>query len=278
MRRAPLVVAAVASLLLGLPSAGLGQRAARADELDDGDDSRLTGRDIYERVLDNRFRSFIKESSLSSGDRGGRIQESRLRMHWQDFRDGDDDVVVSKTLVKYSYPFDVRHSGYLIIANQGRINDQFVYLPSRRQVVRVNLRGEAVFGTDFSFEDIIPRELEDSEYERLPDEDLLGETVFVVEAKPTEEANSEYSRFRFYIEKQRYVPYRTRYWDRAGVEVKELIVDPGTIREFDGIWVPMKLTMRNHVLDSYTELRIEELIANPVLPETTFDLRRLESH
>jgi Outer membrane lipoprotein-sorting protein len=240
----------------------------------------MSGRDIYARVLDNRFRAFTQESSLMSGDRSGRVQETRLRMSFKDFRDEQEHPVrgiVSKAIVQYTYPFDLRHTGYLIIQNFGRLDDQFVYLPARRRTVRVNLRGEAVFGTDFSFEDVIPRELEDATYRRLPDETWQGAPVYVVEATPTASYDSEYSKFVFYVDRQRFVPLRTRYWDGAGVEVKELIAPPEQVRDFDGVYVPMLMTMRNLMLESYTTLHITKLIPNPDLPEGTFEIRRLES-
>ena len=148
----------------------------------------LTGRDIYQRVLDNSFDSFIQESSLVSGDRGGNTQESRFKMWFQDLRDPEAEqpqgTIIARTLVQYTHPFDIRYSGYLILSRLDAVNDQFVYLSSQRRVKRVNLRGEAVFGTDFSFEDILPRHIEDAEYTRLSDEPASGSDCFVIEAVP----------------------------------------------------------------------------------------------
>ena len=240
-------------------------------------DAELTGRDIYERVLENRFDDFVQKTVLVSGARGDAAQESRLEMWWRDFQ-REEGAVQSKTLVRYTHPFDVRYSGYLIINNADRGTDQFVYLASRRRVRRVNLRGEAVFGTDFSFEDVVPRELDDSEYSRRPDEDLDGVACFVVEAVPVHAKDSEYSKFWIYIEKERYVPIRTRYWDEAGVENKELRAPVDSIRGFDGVHVPMKMTMRNLLIESYTTLAVEDLEPNTQLPPKAFDLRRLEGH
>jgi len=245
------------------------------------DDAKLTGRDIYDRLLRNRFEAFSQDTQLISGDRGGRQQESRLQLTWQSFRDENGQPtrgVVSKTLVRYVYPFDVRFSGYLVISNHERINDQFVYYPSRRKVVRVNLRSEAVFGTDFSYEDVIPREIEESEYHRVADETVSDIPVYVVEVLPKPFAASEYSRVRVYVEKERFVPLRTRYWDDAGVEVKELRAVPSEIREFAGIWLPMKATMRNLQQDSFTTIVVSNFVPNPSLAQSTFDLSRLESH
>lgn len=244
-------------------------------------DPDLSGQDIYARVLANRFDSFSQESLLASGDEAGRVQETRLRMHFMDFRDAENQPrrgVLSKTLVQYTHPFDLRHAGYLVIQNDRRESDQFVYLPARRQTVRVNLRGEAVFGTDFSFEDVIPRELEDASYERLPDAPIDGLPTYVVQATPLPHYDSEYSKFVFFVDTERFVPLRTRYWDEAGVEVKELRTTRADIEEFDGVFIPTKLTMRHLLHDSHTTLEITNLVPNPPLPESAFEVRRLESH
>lgn len=242
----------------------------------------LTGRDIYQRVLDNSFDSLIQESTLVSGDRGGNAQESRFKMWFQDLRDAEAEqprgTIIAKTLVQYTHPFDIRYSGYLILSRLDEVNDQFVYLSSQRRVKRVNLRGEAVFGTDFSFEDILPRQIEDAEYKRLGDEPANGSDCFVIEATPKDHSQSEYSRLRIYIDKQRNVPLVTRYWDNRDVEVKELRVEPKQIEKIEGVWVPKHLTMRHLKLDSYTILELEQLDPNPPLTKTTFELRRLESH
>lgn len=243
------------------------------------EDSRLTGEDIYERVLRNRLRAFVQETRLVSGDRGGSTQESRFLVKFQNFRDENDEPVdglASKTLIKYVMPFDLRHTAYLVIHNEGRPNDQFVYLPTRRRIRRVNLRGEAVFGSDFSFEDVVPRELYDSVYRRLPDELVEGVPCYVVEAVPKPDTQSEYSRFVFSAEKARYVPLRVRYWNESGVLFKELLAEHDSIQRFDHAWIPTRSTMRNVLQDSFSTLNIETLEANPELPEGAFSVRQLE--
>ena len=283
IQRAQLAALTAALLFAtGAPVAAAADAAApAASAAAIADDAKLTGHDIYDRVLRNRFDSFSQETQLISGDRGGRQQESRLELIWQSFRDENGQPlrgVVSKTLVRYVYPFDIRFSSYLVISNHERINDQFVYYPSRRKVVRVNMRSEAVFGTDFSYEDVVPREIEESEYERVADETVSDIPVYVVEVVPKPFTASDYSKVRVYVEKERFVPLRTRYWDDAGVEVKELRAVPSEIRNFDGVWLPMKATMRNLQQDSFTTLVVSKFVPNPDLPQATFDLSRLESH
>ena len=244
-------------------------------------DAHLSGRDIYQCVLDNRFDAYVQDSKLLSGDRGGSAQESRFRMTWSSFRDPEgepSDGVLSKTLVKYVDPFDLRFSGYLIIHNHARPNDQFVYLATSRRIRRVNLRREAVFGTDFTFEDLVPREIEDGDYRRLPDKVVQGTTTYVVEITPREHADSDYSRFVIHVDKESCVPLLTHYWDKRDLLVKELTAPAADIKKIGGVHWPSTLTMRNLQIDTFTTLTVQALDPNPKLTPKMFDLRRLESH
>lgn len=240
-----------------------------------------SGRDIYACVLENRFRAYVQDARLVSGDRGQSAQESRLQMTWKSFRDEQDQPrggVLSKTIVRYTHPFDLRFSGYLVINNIDRANDQFVYLAASRRIRRVNLRNEAVFGTDFTFEDIVPAEIEDADYRRLADARVAEQSVYVVEVTPRPHSDSEYSRLVTYVDRDRCVPLRTRYWDEKGVEVKELTVPTDAVQTFDGIHWPMKLTMRNLKLGTFTELSVDKLEPNAPLQDKEFEVRRLQSH
>lgn len=281
--RAPGRVAAGVLAGLALASAAAGQGPAPDGSAPFPDalppDSALTGEQIYERVSANRFRAYIQDVSLFSSDRGGSEQETRLTVTWENFREKPgSDGVLSKTVVRYTHPFEVRFSGYLIINNRDRVNDQFLYLASRRRIRRVNLRGENLFGTDFSFEDVVPRELEDSTYRRLPDRVVQGVATYVVEAIPRQSVDSEYSRFLLHVDRERFVPLENHYWDAAGVEVKRLRAERESIRDFDGVWMPLRISMQHLLHESETRLVVERVVPNPDLPPTTFDIRRLESH
>jgi hypothetical protein len=241
----------------------------------------LTGHQIYDRVLQNRFQSSRENVRLISGDRSGNAQESRMTVLWKSFRNEQDEPtngVFSKTVVRYTHPFDLRFSAYLVINNADRADDQFVYLNSRRRIRRINLRGEPVMGSDFGFEDVIPREIEDAEYKRMPDEVYEGRPCYIVEILPTATSNSEYSRLRSTIDKEHPVVLRTEYWNREGVAVKEGYAPWDEVKEVDGIWIPMHAEMKNLVNESWSRLLIENLEPNPVLDPGEFDVRRLESH
>ena len=184
-------------------------------------ESALTGRQIYERALENRFYTYRQEIEMASGNRAENIQRTELEMKYLSYR-GIDDRILSKTIAKYSKPADVRHMGYLVIKKTDGSEDQFIYRPSARRVRRINLRGESVFGTDFSMEDVLPREIEDATYKRIADTEIEGVPVFVVEVYPKAEKKSEYSKFVAYLEKENYVTIRNDYWDERDIMIKQL--------------------------------------------------------
>ena len=191
--------------------------------------------------------------------------------------------IVSKTIAKYFEPSDVRHLGYLIINKRKGPDDQFVYRPSARKVRRVNVRGEAVAGTDFSFEDIVPPEFEDGAHSRLPDQIIDGTPAYVVAVVPHADTESEYSKLVIAVEKEHFVPIQTHYWDNKRVLIKRLDVDPTSISSYQAtekgepkeVWVALSSKMTQLKLDTLTELNIEDFKANPNLRSRHFSEREL---
>jgi hypothetical protein len=244
---------------------------------------RLTGRELYDRFLKNRkrLRTAFQRGRILSTDPAGNPQETRFWTYGKDYRDSNDDPVegvYSKALIKISGPYEVRHTGYLYVHRSGRPDDQFMYSPNRGRTARVHIKGQNVVGTDFSIDDFLVSldDIEDADYRRLPDETVDGVPCYVVEAVMRPEAKSRYTRSVSYLEREHYVPLRTRYWDDAGVESKLLTSPHPSIREFDGAWVPTESTMVDLLEETRSTLFIEELVPNPPLDERAFTLSRLE--
>jgi len=256
--------------------------AVNAEPPETASDASLSGDAIYQKLLDNRFNSYEQKLDMTSGDRGGHFQKVEMEVKYLNFREKKKRIV-SKTIAKYQAPQDVRHLGYLVINKSDGSDDQFVFRPSSRRVRRVNLRGEAISGTDFSFEDVLPQEFEDATYARLPDEQLGEIPVYVIALTPVAESDSEYSKMVSWIEKEHFVPLRTRYWDNRDVLIKELDSKPASITMYEDeekgktkkVWTPRESKMTHLKLGSFTELEIVELKANPGLREKHFSEREL---
>ncbi len=243
----------------------------------------LGGRAIYDRLFKNRkrLRTVVEVGRILSTDPGGNPQQTNFVMRAKDYRNAADeatDGVFAKVLITLTGPRDLEHTGYLYIHRSDREDDQFMYSPMRKRAARAHMRGQSIAGTDFSFDDFLSTldDLEHATYRRLPDETIDGVSCYVVEATTLPKSKSRYTRSVAAIEKEHYVPLRTRYWDEVGVEVKELRSPRASLKAYDGVWVPTESTMTDLLEDTKSTLTIESVDPNPTLAETEFTTAALE--
>ena len=282
MRFLPRLLAAA----LCLPLVPLGWARATGIELPSAMDiedalpqgANLTGRAIWERFFENRMHAAVQYMRVISRAPGGGEQLIEFWVRWKDFRDDDKkpvDGVIAKGLIKFKQPTDMRGTGFLMILNEGRDPDQFVYSPSSRRIRRVKLRDVGIMGTDYTFEDVSGRDIENAEYHRLSDDEIDGIPVYVVQAtlKPFVDAN--YRTSTAWIEKEHYVPLRAVYEDEKGTLVRESIADYDSIREFNGVWIPTRSVLTNMKEKTSTTILVDDLDANPEIGQHLFSTFRL---
>jgi hypothetical protein len=244
---------------------------------------RLSGRELYDRFLKNkrRLRTARQEGRIVSADPGGNPQLTRFTLLWKDERDADGTAVndlLAKVLVRFVGSRDLEHTAYLYVDHRERPDDQFMYSPMRDRVTRVNVRGETVAGTDLSVDDFLGTldDVEDAGYRRLPDEVVEGAPCYVVEATMRPTSRTTYRRSVTWLDHERYVPLRTRYWDDADVAVKELKAPRAAIKQFDGVWVPTESTMTDLLEDTHSTIYIDTLEPNPPVGADELTIGRLQ--
>ena len=238
----------------------------------------LTGRAIWERFFENRMHAAVQHMRVISRDPGGGEQLIQFWVRWKDFRDQDKNAVqgvIAKGLIKFKRPDDLRGTGFLMIINEGRDPDQFVYSPSTRRIRRVRLRDVGIMGTDYTFEDVSGRDIEQADYHRLADDEIDGIPVFVVQATLKPFVNANYKTSTAWIEKEHYVPLRAIYENEEGTPVREAIADYDSIREFNGVWIPTRSVVTNLKEHTTTTIIVDDLDANPEIGEQLFSTFRL---
>ena len=238
-----------------------------------------SGRDIYARVLENHLATAKLDQRTISEDRGGDRQESRFWARFRDYRENggpNADGVISKSLMKYTYPRGRRGSGYLFIEKFHAENEGFSYSRSRGKVMRMSTREETVFGTDFTLEDLVAvRVLEDATYERHPDAVIDGAPVYVVMMNYRPESHPQYARSQLWIDREYFVVLKTLNWDHDGSERNIMEAPRARIERHADVWVPMEIVMRD-LRDSTTSwLYTDAVEANPELPDRMFEPTRL---
>jgi hypothetical protein len=277
----PAALISVLTLLLALALSAHGSPGSEAEkpEKDSKPKSELTGREIYKRFLDNKYQSGIQDLKIHSTDPGGSTQTTRLTAALKDNRDKDEnavDGVKASLMVRISDPFDMRHTAYLMISKDPGPDDEFIYKPSERSVRRVDLKRTPLLGTDYTFSDLAYHDVEGATYKRLPDEEIDGVAVFVVEANVTDTSADDYHRTISYIEQEHYIPIRVRYWDEFEIEIKEMRAKAETISNFgDNTWAASESKMKDLLQGTSSSLEILSLETNPTFAPRYFSMRRL---
>jgi len=238
----------------------------------------LTGREIYERFLENRYRKSTQQLRVISMDPGGSSQTTAFSISLEETRDKNDEAingVFARMLVEVSLPHDMRNTSYLFIYKDPGPDDEFVYQPSARRVRRVDLKRTALMGTDYTFDDIAYHDIDHARYIRHPDSVIDGTPVFVVEANIEDTRDAAYHKTVNYLEKEHYVPLRIRYWDNHDLEVKEMTAPAEKIRVFGEAWFPTESTMLDLLQQTSSMLLIDEVDMDPHFPSNLFSISRL---
>ena len=100
-----------------------------------------------------------------------------------------------KTLVRFTDPPELRGVTLLSINQPGVTDRQWIYTPATERVRSVppRERSERFAGSDFTYEDIAERSLDDFTYQLLPAEDNIeNHKTFKVEATPVAPDRSQY--------------------------------------------------------------------------------------
>jgi hypothetical protein len=280
VRTAAAAVALLASSAFSIASAADDVKLPAHDEVEKAlpEGKAMTGREIFDRFLDNRLHSAVQWQTVISRDPGGNEQRSRFWVRWKDYRDEHKHAVngvLAKTLVKFQAPEDMRQTGFLMVVNEDRSNDQFIWTPSSGRVRRVRLSGVGIMGTDYTFDDIGWKSIEDADYVRQPDEVVDGVAVYVIEVTMKPFVDSEYETMRTWIDKEHYVPLHTIYRDAKGVETREMIAEAESVQNFDGAWVATRSTMHNLKEKTSTTVWVEALDPDVSLADQQFSTFQL---
>lgn len=280
LRAASLLGAALVLAAIAVPAGAADLELPAREEIEAAipEGGSLSGHEIFERFLDNRLHSAVQWQTVVSRDPGGSEQRSRFWVRWKDYRETEKkthDGVVAKTLVKFSDPEDMRQMGFLMVVNKDRSNDQFIWSPATGRVRRVRLSGVGIMGTDYTFDDIGWKSIEDAEYKRLPDEEIDGVRAYVLEVTMKPFVDSEYQTMRTWIDQEHYIPLRTIYRDQNGVPMREMVAESGSIENFDGAWIATRSVMYNLKERTSTSIYVEALDPDVTLADQAFSTFQL---
>jgi outer membrane lipoprotein-sorting protein len=147
-----------------------------------------------------------------------------------------------------------------------------MYIPEHGRDRRVALqdRSTRFFGTDFTFEDLEERDVDQYEYKLLGEEPIGGVACWKIESKPRK--RSQYTHSYVWIRKNDYVPARIENY-RNTQAVRH--VTYSDIRKVQDIWTAHRLEMHDIGRNSRTILTMDKLQHNVPLKDEDFTLQAL---
>jgi hypothetical protein len=205
------------------------------------------------------------DGQLQSFDTKNKVTEKR----WTFDRVGSNGQ--SKSVLRFTAPAEVKGVALLIYNHPDRASDQWMWTPALERDRRIALqdRSTRFFGTDFSFEDLEERDVEQYDYAMLGDEVIDGAGCWKIQTTPKKSRASHYTRSIAWIRKDNYVMARLDNYVDDEV-VKRL--SNSSIENIQGIWTARQLEMADLKRGTRTRLTLQQVKYNDPMKDSDFTL------
>jgi hypothetical protein len=182
---------------------------------------------------------------------------------------------LSKNLVRFSRPSELKGAGFLQVQNANADDDRFLFLPELRRSRRIagNLRNTAFMGTDFSFADLDRRDLREGIATSTTDRNVGGMPCLGLEVTPNRKG-SEYSRIEVCVGTENNLPLDMHMYDQSGSPLKAFIAQK--VEKIDQRWFITRSTMTNLKYDHATQLSLSNIKLLSHVDDSKFSVRELE--
>ena len=230
----------------------------------------LTGEEIAQNAHDRDTGSTSHAlMQMDLIDKGGNIN-SRLVETWK----MEDEKELDSLVMVFHKPASVKDTRFLVVENEGRDDDKWIYLPALKKVRRIDSSegGNSFMGTDFTYDDMETRKVEEDSHDLIKEEKIAGYNCYAIEAASIDPDNSQYSRRISWIDRETWVPVKMELYDKKGNLEKVMTAD--RIEKVQGYWTIIKTTMKNVQTGHSTVLSMKKLVydekLNPALFTTKF--------
>ncbi len=180
----------------------------------------------------------------------------------------------SKAILRFTAPPEVKGVALLIVNHPDRASDQWMWTPALERDRRIALqdRSTRFFGTDFSFEDLEERDVDQFDYKLEGEAAFDGQPCWKIESKPKEGKSSQYTSSLMLIRKDNYVVIQIENFAKDKLVRRIHYTD---VQQQDGIWVGRTMEVLDANRGSRTLLKLEKLLYNVPMKEENFTLEAL---
>jgi outer membrane lipoprotein-sorting protein len=174
----------------------------------------------------------------------------------------------SKAILRFTAPAEVKGVGLLIVNHTDRASDQWMWRPSigRDQRIALQDRSTRFFGTDFSFEDLEERDVDQFDFKLLGDEGGMWK----IESKPRKASQYAYS--YQWVKKDNYTVVKIEAYTKKGLA---RVIDYRDYEQIKGIWTPKTTEVLDVGRKSHTVLKYDKVDFNVPVKDDEFTLQAL---
>jgi Outer membrane lipoprotein-sorting protein len=180
----------------------------------------------------------------------------------------------SKAILRFTAPAEVKGVALLIVNHTDRASDQWMWTPAieRDRRIATQDRSTRFFGTDFSFEDLEERDVDQFDYKLAGEEAIGGVACWKIESKPKESKSSQYTSSLVWVRKDNYVAAEIEDYNKDKLIRR---IHYGDIQNVGGIWTPRTVEVYDASRKSRTVLKLEKLEYNMPMKEEDFTIEAL---
>lgn len=210
-------------------------------------------------------------------DRQGRVRERVMTLLAMRGRAAAGD----RRLVRFTYPNDIRNTGFLVWEHPDADDERFLYLPALGRVRRIagEEKQDSFVGSDLSYEDIGGRDFADYTY-AFVDSDASWKAsegsihpAWRLESR-AKDPDADYPRTVSLVRKDNFVVVHADIYNARNERVKQF--DVKRLEQVGGIWTVLSLTVENERDRTRTELETTSIAYNVGLTDSDFTRRQLE--
>lgn len=230
----------------------------------------LSGKQIIEKVY-NRPAGEDQTSDLTMTliNKSGDQRVRKIKQFTKDLGD------VEKSIMFFLSPADVKNTSFMnwtYDSDQG--DDQWIYLPALKKTKRISSdsKSDYFMGSDFTYDDLGDRKLDDDTHKLLRDETMDGKECYVVESVSKDE-DYMYSKTLVWIDKSNYVGVKKEFYDEDEELLKILTIKE--VAKISDIWVIKNSEMKNVQKNHRTTIILSSIQINTGMSDSKFTERMM---
>jgi hypothetical protein len=173
--------------------------------------------------------------------RGGQERVRELTMLRKNYGEAGGN---QRYFIYFFQPADVKDMTFMVYKYPARDDDRWLFVPAINMVRRIAAQDKrsSFVGSDFTYEDISGRDIEDDNHTIIKEERLGNRDCYVIKSTP-KAGDMDYTYRLSWIDKENFLPLKEEYYDRKGELYKVFTADE--IKDIKGFPTVTKRTMKN---------------------------------